>query len=87
MHSPDAGQHLRCVLDVAALAGLVALGVAAVTDARQQRRSRQPRAQPSHLQTWESEGGGVPVGTHRTAAQIEARGDTGNSDATVDIAP
>lgn len=32
------------------------------------RRTARPRATPEFLQTWEGEGGGVPVDTHRTAA-------------------
>jgi hypothetical protein len=40
---------------------------------RQQRALAQSRAKPEHLQTWEGEGGGVPVGS-RMAAQVESSG-------------
>jgi hypothetical protein len=42
--------------------------------ADRQREAARARAQPRHLQTWEGEGGGVPVGGSRTAAQVEAEG-------------
>jgi len=35
-----------------------------------ERRTARPRAEPEHLQTWEGEGGGVPVDDSRTAAQV-----------------
>lgn len=40
---------------------------------RSQARSSRPVAQPEYLQTWEGEGGGVPVDTHHTASQVEPR--------------
>jgi hypothetical protein len=40
----------------------------------QQRAMAQSRAKPEHLQTWEGEGGGVPVGGSRIAAQVESSG-------------
>lgn len=36
-------------------------------------RSSRPVAQPEYLQTWEGEGGGVPVDTHHTASQVQPR--------------
>jgi hypothetical protein len=38
--------------------------------ADRQREAARARAQPRDLQTWEGEGGGVPVGGSRTAAQV-----------------
>lgn len=39
--------------------------------AQQQREMSSTRAKPEHLQTWEGEGGGVPVGGSRIAAQVQ----------------
>lgn len=58
--------------------GLLALGaVAASAVARQHARlhgQARPGAAPEHLQTWEGEGGGVPVTAAHTAAQVGAPG-------------
>jgi hypothetical protein len=53
------------------LAVLAAAGYALYCSTRD-RRSATPPAKPEHLQTWEGEGGSVPVGTGRTAAQVYA---------------
>lgn len=56
------------LLGLAAVLGLCYRTVCRVHETRQARR---PRAAPDHIQTWEGEGGGVPVDEHRTAAQVE----------------
>ncbi|MBA3596660.1 MAG: hypothetical protein H0W40_04690 [Methylibium sp.] len=38
---------------------------------RSQALSSRPAAKPEHLQTWEGEGGGVPVDAHHIASQVE----------------
>lgn len=38
---------------------------------RSQAASSRPAAQPEYLQTWEGEGGGVPVDSHHTASQVQ----------------
>jgi len=40
-----------------------------------QREMRKPRAAPEHLQTWEGEGGAVPVGGSRIAAAEPPKAD------------
>lgn len=55
---------------LAVLGGLIALGWRSVRHVQAERQSTRPRADPEHLQTWEGEGGGVPVDGHRTAAQV-----------------
>jgi hypothetical protein len=60
----------RQVIALSMLGGLIALGWRGLARAQADRRSTRPRAEPEHLQTWEGEGGGVPVGEHRTAAQV-----------------
>jgi hypothetical protein len=42
----------------------------ALQSSRRRRASTSP-AKPEPLQTWENEGGGVPVGNSRMAAQVE----------------
>jgi hypothetical protein len=59
------------LLDLAVLAGLATLSYRSVCCSRDERRKVRPRTAPEHIQTWEGEGGGVPIGTHRTAAQVE----------------
>lgn len=62
---------LREAFGLAALGALLGLSWRTISCVHADRRSAVPRAKPEHLQTWEGEGGGVPVGTHRTAAQVE----------------
>lgn len=50
------------------LAALAAGCVASVRSSRKRRLQGRPNAQPRPLQTWEGEGGGVPVGGGETAA-------------------
>lgn len=38
------------------------------------RSQTRPKTAPEHIQNWESEGGGVPVDTNRTAAQVSNEG-------------
>lgn len=54
--------------------GLAVLAVAgyALYCSTRYRKSGTPRAKPEHLQTWEDEGGGIPAGAARTAAQVYA---------------
>jgi hypothetical protein len=87
MHAPDPVGSTRRVFDLGALGALVALGVAAVARVHRERRASPPRRPAPHLRAREGEGGGVPVGTHRTAAQVEPRRADGGSDATADFAP
>ena len=47
---------------------VVGWGLDGAYRAKRRRRVARPRATPEFLQTWEGEGGGVPVDTHRTAA-------------------
>jgi hypothetical protein len=42
---------------------------------QQKQAATQMREEPRYLQTWEGEGGGVPVGGSRTAAQVEPQED------------
>jgi hypothetical protein len=60
----------RKLMFAAALAALTAGWLAGWRRARARRRQQRPLAQPHALQTWEGEGGGVPVAEHRTAAQV-----------------
>jgi hypothetical protein len=60
----------RKLIFTAALAALGAGWLASWRRARARRRQAQPGAQPAELQTWEGEGGGVPVGAGQTAAQV-----------------
>jgi hypothetical protein len=64
--------HLLCL---AALAGLVGVCYRSVACVHRTRLQKRPQAEPQHIQTWEGEGGGVPVTEHRTAAQVEPTGD------------
>jgi len=52
-----------------ALVALVGLAVGVGFLLRQTRRERMK--QPDPIQTWEAEGGAVPVAPNRTAAQVE----------------
>jgi len=40
---------------------------------RSQARPSRPAGKPEHLQTWEGEGGGVPLDSHHTASQVAPR--------------
>lgn len=40
---------------------------------RNQSPDKPSPAEPEHIQTWEDEGGGVPVSERKTAAQVEPR--------------
>ncbi|MBA3589652.1 hypothetical protein [Methylibium sp.] len=51
---------------------------------RSQGLSSRPAAKPEYLQTWEGEGGGVPVDTHHTASQVQPRERPGDRE---DMAP
>jgi len=57
-------------IDALLLVALVTLCMRAVRRCSTERRQHRSPAAPEHIQTWEGEGGGVPVGTHRTAAQV-----------------
>lgn len=61
---------IRQVAALAALGALFGLSWRCFAQVQAERRTTRPRAEPEHLQTWEGEGGGVPVGEHRTAAQV-----------------
>ncbi|MCL4182952.1 MAG: hypothetical protein KJ011_05835 [Burkholderiaceae bacterium] len=64
--------HTRSRLpELLGLATVLGLCYRTVCRVHEERLARRPRAAPEHIQTWEGEGGGVPVGTHRTAAQVE----------------
>jgi hypothetical protein len=63
----------RKLMFAAALAALAAGWLAAWRRARARRLAR-PQAQPRELQTWEGEGGGVPVEGSHTAAQVRPDG-------------
>jgi hypothetical protein len=60
----------RQLIALTVLGGLVGMAWRGVSRVQSDRRSTRPRAEPEHLQTWEGEGGGVPVDRHRTAAQV-----------------
>jgi hypothetical protein len=57
-------------LGITALAALLGLAWRNVQQVHRQRLHKRPHAEPEHIQTWEGEGGGVPVATNRTAAQV-----------------
>jgi hypothetical protein len=56
------------------LAAFAAAGYAVFRRTAQRELAR-PRAAPEHLQTWEGEGGAVPVGGSRIAAAQPPKGD------------
>lgn len=60
----------RQVVALAALGALLGAAWRCVAAVQDERRSTRPKAEPEHLQTWEGEGGGVPLDEHRTAAQV-----------------
>lgn len=62
---------IRQVVALGTLGALLGLGWRCVAQVQAERRSTRPRAEPEHLQTWEGEGGGVPVADNRTAAQVQ----------------
>lgn len=55
-----------------ALAALAAGSYAMFCRSCHRRGQTRAKAAPGHIQTWESEGGGVPVDTNRTAAQVRS---------------
>jgi len=60
----------RSLAFIAALAGLLA-GASLTTHRRREAERRKPAAKPEPLQTWEGEGGSVPMRTgSRTAQQV-----------------
>ena len=59
----------RSLLWIAGLAGLLA-GASLATHRRHERDRRSLTAKPEPLQTWEGEGGAVPLRTGRTAQQV-----------------
>jgi len=59
----------RSLIWIAALAGLLA-GASLSTHRRRERERRLSPAKPEPLQTWEGEGGAVPLRTGRTAQQV-----------------
>ena len=54
---------------IAGVAGLLA-GASLTTHRRRERERCASRAKPEPLQTWEGEGGAVPLRTGRTAQQV-----------------
>jgi hypothetical protein len=64
----------RKLMFAAALAALAAGWLAAWRRARARRLAARPQAQPRELQTWEGEGGGVPLEDGHTAAQVRPEG-------------
>lgn len=69
-HCCERRQHSHSLLGVLAIAALGWMVVASYCTQCKRRRGRLPDA-PEHIQTWEGEGGGVPVATNRTAAQVK----------------
>ena len=61
---------IRQVVALATIGALLGLSWRCLAQVRAERRTARPRAEPEHLQTWEGEGGGVPVDDSRTAAQV-----------------
>ena len=59
----------RSLIWIAALAGLLA-GASLATHRRRERERRLSPAKPEPLQTWEGEGGAVPLRTGRMAQQV-----------------
>ncbi len=55
-----------------ALAALAAGSYAMFCRRCHRRGQTRAKSAPGHIQTWESEGGGVPVDMNRTAAQIRS---------------
>jgi hypothetical protein len=63
--------HTRSRLpELVGLAAVLGLGLSTIFRVHQERQARRARAEPEHIQTWEGEGGSVPVGTHHTAAEV-----------------
>jgi hypothetical protein len=61
---------MRTLVFLAAAAGVFA-GMSLAHHRRSEReRSRSPQPKPEPLQTWEDEGGAVPLRTGRTAQQV-----------------
>jgi len=64
-------QRSHPLLLLTALVGLAGVCYRSVACVHRTRLQKRPQAEPEHIQTWEGEGGGVPVTEHRTAAQVE----------------
>jgi hypothetical protein len=60
---------MRTLVLVAAVAGVLA-GISLATNRRRERDRLAVRSQPQPLQTWEDEGGAVPLRSGRTAQQV-----------------
>lgn len=60
---------MRTLVFLAAAAGVLA-GISLATHRRREGERRAVQAQPEPLQTWEDEGGAVPLRTGRTAQQV-----------------
>lgn len=60
---------MRTLVLVAAVAGVFA-GFSLATHRRRERERTSVRSQPEPLQTWEDEGGAVPLRDGRTAQQV-----------------
>jgi hypothetical protein len=60
---------MRTLVLVAAVAGVLA-GISLATHRRRERDRLAVRSQPQPLQTWEDEGGAVPLRSGRTAQQV-----------------
>lgn len=61
---------IRDVFNLAALGALIGLSLRCVSQVQAERLSTRSDAESEDLQTWEGEGGGVPVDDSRTAAQV-----------------
>jgi len=59
----------RSLVWMSALAGVLA-GASLTTHRQREGARRRPAAQPEPLQTWEGEGGAVPVRPNKTAQQV-----------------
>lgn len=60
---------MRTLVFLAAAAGVLA-GISLATHRRREGERRMVQAKPEPLQTWEDEGGAVPLRTGRTAQQV-----------------
>lgn len=67
----------RSLVWIAGLAGLLA-GASLAHHRRHERDRRASPAKPEPLQTWEGEGGAVPLRTGRTAQQVTPSTSTGS---------
>jgi hypothetical protein len=60
----------RKLMVAAALITVAASWLATLGRAHQRRLKAKPRSKPEHLQTWEGEGGAIPIPDGRTVAQV-----------------